>query len=519
MLWLVCQTVEAHRVADWSMMEAAAWNRVPDRIRWHVSTCGLRDATSLASSGQIPHYPPERCYEAQRGASVADVLNEIDRYIENNLPTFLEDLKRLARIPSISSRGEGIEPAAALVAELLTEAGFDARVMATSGFPVVYADSGTTADKTLICYNHYDVQPPEPLELWESPPFEPVERNGRLYARGIADDKGQLVSRIAAMRAVKAVTGGFPVRVKFLVEGEEEISSPSLEAFVEQHRDLLAADACVWETGGVDAEGQPQVVLGMRGICYVEFRVRTMARDAHSGDAHNLPNAAWRLVWALSTIKGPDERIRIPGFYDDAQAPTETEMRLMHEMPSEEDTARATYGVRDFIGGHTGMAYKQAVYSPTANIAGFGSGWQGMGSKTVTPAYAMAKMDFRLVPDQDPRDILQKLRQHLDTQGFSDVEVHYLGGERAGTTPADDAFVQLTARTAAEIYGKPAVLKPLIGGSGPMHAFRAHLRTPVVTLGTGDPQTGAHAPNESVSLERFAQGTRHMARLLLAYGS
>ncbi|HEX6799832.1 MAG TPA: M20/M25/M40 family metallo-hydrolase [Ktedonobacterales bacterium] len=461
--------------------------------------------------------------------------DEVDRYIADHLEESLADLERLARIPSVSAKGEGIAEAAECVAGLLRAAGFEAQVMSTSGHPVVYADAsastssadvgarpaspaGGEGSHTLICYNHYDVQPPEPLELWVSPPFEPARRDGRLYARGISDDKGQLVSRIAAMRAVRGVTGRLPARIKFLVEGEEEISSPSLEPFVEQHRDLLAADACVWEFGGVDHEGRPEVVLGLRGICYVEFRVRTLSRDAHSGEAHNLPNAAWRLIWALGSIKGPDERIRIPGFYDSAAPPTESDLRLLDAMPSNEQHTRETYSVREFVGGHTGDAYKRAVYNPTANVAGFGSGWQGKGSKTVTPAEATAKMDFRLVPGQDPQDVLARLRAHLDAQGFGDVEVTYLGGERAGTTPPEEPFVQLTVRTAEEVYDKPAVVKPLIGGSGPMHAFREYLGTPIVTLGCGDPESRAHSPNESIAIEGFARATRHMAHLLLAYG-
>jgi acetylornithine deacetylase/succinyl-diaminopimelate desuccinylase-like protein len=452
---------------------------------------------------------------------VADILVEIDRYIEGHLQEFLNDLKLLTAIPSISSRGQDMEPAATLVAELLTASGFAAETMPSGGFPVVYADSETAADpstRTLICYNHYDVQPPEPLELWDSPPFELTERNGRVYARGVADDKGQLISRIAALRAVRSVTGGLPCRVKFLVEGEEEISSPNLLPFVQRHRDLLAADACVWEFGGVDHEGRPQVVLGLRGICYVEFHVRTMSRDAHSGEAHNLPNAAWRLIWALASIKGPNEIIRIPDFYAGVQGPSERELQLLEQAPSDEEYARQSYGVRDFVGGHTGMDYKRAVYQPTANVAGIGAGWQGQGSKTVIPAEAMAKMDFRLVPGQDPADILRKLRQHLDKQGFEDVEVRLLGGEAAATTPADDPFVQLAARTAQEVYGVPAIIRPLVGGTGPTHAFREYLGTPIVTLGPGDPESRAHAPNESMSIERFVQGTRHMARLLLAFG-
>ena len=458
-------------------------------------------------------------------AGPAARVDQVDRYIQEHMAEFVGDLKRLASIPSVSTKGVAMEDAAQFVAELLTGAGFPARLMPTDGgFPVVYADSGDAgagAGKTLICYNHYDVQPEEPLELWLSPPFEPTEREGRLYARGVSDDKGQLVSRIAAMRAVRAVTGGYPVRVKFLVEGEEEIGSIHLPPFIEAQRDLLAADACVWESGGVNAEGAPTVHLGMRGILAVELRVRTLSRDAHSGQAHNLPNAAWRLVRALATLKDERERILVAGWYDDAREPTDVERRLLDRMPSDEAVARELYGVREFVEGHTGLDYKAAVFSPTCNIAGIGAGWQGPGSKTVIPAFAMAKLDFRLVPDQDPLDLLAKLRRHLDAGGFSDVEIVNTegGGERAATTPADDPFVQLAARTAEEVYGHPAVLIPLVGGSGPMWAFRSVLGTPIVTLGSADPYTSVHAPNESMSLDRFAQAIRHMARLLLAYGA
>jgi len=446
-------------------------------------------------------------------------IAELDRYIDDHLSETLDDLKRLARIPSVSSKGEHMEQAADLVGELLRGCGFNAQVMPTAGFPVVYADSSNEAARTLMCYNHYDVQPPEPLDLWETPPFEPAERGGRLYARGISDDKGQLISRIAAIRAVQAVTGGLPARVKFLVEGEEEISSVNLEPFVEEHADLLKSDACVWEFGGVDDEGRPVQTLGLRGLLYVEYRVRTMSRDAHSGGAHNMPNAAWRLLRALATIKDEDERILIPGFYDDMKAPSATERRLLEEMPSEEEFTRKHYGVKQFVGGHTGLEYKTAVYKPTANIAGIGAGWQGQGSKTVTPAYAMAKMDFRLLPDQDPKDLFAKLRKHLDAQGFSDVEVVMLGGEPAATTPADDPFVQLVVRVSGEVYGKPVVVNPISGGSGPVWAFRHFLKVPIVTMGCGDPQSNAHSPNESISIEGFRLATREMARVLLAYGS
>jgi acetylornithine deacetylase/succinyl-diaminopimelate desuccinylase-like protein len=222
---------------------------------------------------------------------------------------------------------------------------------------------------------------------------------------------------------------------------------------------------------------------------------------------------------ALATIKDENERILIPGFYDDMRPPSATERRLLEEMPSDEEFARKHYSITQFVGGHTGLEYKTAVYQPTANIAGIGAGWQGPGSKTVTPAYAMAKMDFRLLPDQDPKDIFAKLRKHLDAQGFSDIELAMLGGEPAATTPVDDPFVQLTIRIAGEVYGKPVVVNPISGGSGPVWAFRHFLRTPIVTMGCGDPQSNAHSPNESISIDGFRLVTRQMARLLLAYGA
>jgi len=448
------------------------------------------------------------------------VLNEIDQYIERHTPEFIEDLKRLLRLPSVSCRGEGIEPTADLVAELLTNVGLRAQIMPSAGSPVVYANSGAEASTTVLCYNHYDVQPPEPLELWESPPFEPTERNGRLYARGVEDDKGHIISRIAAIQAVKAVTGTLPVRVKFLVEGDEESGSRGLAPFVAQHRDLLAADVCVWEAGGVDAEGHPSMYLGLRGYCGVELRVRTANSDAHSGCVLNLPNAAWRMLWALASIKGPDERIRIPGFYDQVRPPTEAQMELLAKLPAtEEEFSRNWYGVNEFVGSRTGLAYQAAVFDPTATVSGFKAGWQGDGLQNIIPSVAMAKMEFRLVPDQDPEDIFRKLRQHLDAQGFSDVETTYIVGGLAAVTQPDNPFVQRAVRTAEEIYGKAAVLYPMIGGSGPMHAFVDVLHTPIVSLGIDDPECEGHAPNESMPLEQFVLGTRHMARFLMACGS
>lgn len=446
-------------------------------------------------------------------------LHEVDAYIAQHLDEAFEDLTRLVGQPSISSQNAGMQECADLVVELLREAGFEARSMETESYPVVYGEAGGQSDRTLICYNHYDVQPPEPLHQWDSPPFQLTQRDGKLYGRGVADDKGHIISRLAALKALRAVGGDYPCRIKFLIEGGEEISSPHLPEFIDMHRDLLAADACVWETGGVNYRGQPNLTLGMRGICYVQYNVQTMGRDAHSGSAHLLPNAAWRLVRALNSVKDENERVLIPGFYDGVRGMTDLDREIFAGRENNHVAMRESYGIASFVLGVDGLAASEAVFNPTANIAGIAGGYEGAGPKTVIPARAMAKMDFRLVPDQDPEDIVEKLRAHLRAGGFDDIEVEYLGGERAAQTPLDDPFVQMCAETAREVYGAEPDISPLVGGSGPMYPFRAYLGVPIVSVGVGYPETLVHAPNENIRVQDFLLGTVHMAHLTARFAS
>lgn len=454
-----------------------------------------------------------------------ELLAQIDRYIEAHIEDAIADLARLCAVPSVAAQGLGIEPCAELVAELLRARGFTAEIVPSDGNPVVLAEQAGRSQRTLLCYNHYDVQPAEPLELWTSPPFELTRRDGgatgpTLHARGVADDKGELVSRLAALDAVRAVLGELPCRVKFLVEGEEEISSPSLPAFIERHADRLAADGCIWEFGAVTLEGQPIEYLGLRGICYVELSVQTLDLDAHSGIGGSIfPNAAWRLVWALNTLKGPDGRIRVPGFYDAVVPPSARDLELLAALPDTAPEHRATYGVRRFLNDLEGVELRrEEVFAPTCTICGLTAGYQGPGSKTVLPARASAKVDFRLVPDQEPRDILAKLRAHLDAEGFEDVDVTFLGGEAPARTDPDDPFVQLVCWAATEVYGRSPLVWPMIGGSGPNHPFIHHLRVPIATLGVGYPGARAHAPDEHIRIADLIRGTQHMAHVLVGFG-
>ena len=442
---------------------------------------------------------------------------KLDSYLEENLDQSLAELSKLVAQPSISAQGIGLKECAAMVADMLRARGFTAEVMDTEGAPVVFAERKGKTDKTLLFYNHYDVQPPEPLELWETPPFEPSLREGKLYGRGVSDDKGHIVSRLHAIDALLKTDGELPCNIKFIIEGEEETSSVHLHDFIRTNMDKLKADACIWEFGGVDHREVPMEYLGLRGICYVELSVESLGTDVHSGLGGSIfPNAAWRLVWALSTLKGPDEHIRIPGFYEGIIRPTARDRELMDALPDVADEYKKRFGVKNFIKGLTGgTALKmEEVFTPTCTICGLTSGYQGAGSKTVQPAFASAKVDFRLVLGQKPEDIAKKLRAHLDSQGFSDVQIKYLGGEPAARTDPDDSFVRTVVQSAEEVYEFPMELVPMVGGSGPNYPFVHDLGLPVATAGLGHPDTRAHAPNENIRVDLYLKHARHIARVI-----
>ena len=444
-------------------------------------------------------------------------LQAIDGYIDSNLNASIEELSRLVAQPSVSAQNWGMPECAQMVGDMLRNRGFTVEISQTDGAPVVFAERKGKSDKTLLFYNHYDVQPPEPLELWESPPFEPEIREGKMYGRGISDDKGHIVSRLHAIDAILETDGDLPCNIKFIIEGEEETASVHLHEFIRNNKEKLKADACIWEFGGVDHRDVPMQYLGLRGICYVELSVESLSTDVHSGLGGSIfPNAAWRLTWALSTLKGLDERIRIPGFYDDVKEPTARDRELFDALPDVAEEYKERYGVKHFIKGLKGGTElkMEEVFTPTCTICGLTSGYQGPGSKTVQPAFASAKVDFRLVPDQKPEDILKKLRAHLDAEGFNDVQIKFLGGEPAARTDPDDSFVRTVVQAAEEVYEEAMQLVPMVGGSGPSYPFVHDLGLPVATAGLGHPDTRAHAPNENIRLDLYLKHARHMARVI-----
>ncbi len=329
-------------------------------------------------------------------------MEKFNAYIEANAERFIEELKQLCRQPSIAAQGIGLEEMADLVRTKLKKLGAEVRLMSVDdGPPVIYGQLGK-GKRTLLFYNHYDVQPPDPLDLWESEPFNPQIREERLYARGVADNKGDLLARLHAVEAYQATFGELPLTIKWFFEGEEEVGSPHLATFAAEHADLLAADGCMWEAGRKDESGRPTIALGLKGIMYLELRAHGAISDLHSSLATIVPNPAWRLVWALSTFKDENDNILIDGLMDHVTGPTTAELEMLTAIPFEEEKMRARFGISHFIRGLTGVqALKKHLYEPTCTICGFKAGYIEQGTKTVLPNTAMVKLDFRLVDSWD----------------------------------------------------------------------------------------------------------------------
>jgi acetylornithine deacetylase/succinyl-diaminopimelate desuccinylase-like protein len=337
-------------------------------------------------------------------------------------------LAELVAIPSVSAEGLGLHEAAAAVRALLDELGLTTELHATAGAPVVYGHlDAQPGHPTVLFYNHYDVQPADPLPEWDTPPFELSERDGHWYGRGVSDDKGQLVSRLAGLHWYREKHGSLPFGVTFVVEGEEEIGSPNLADYVAGRSDQLRADGCVWEFGGVTASGRPLTYFGLKGIACIALRVRTASHDLHSSLGAVVENPIFRLASAVAGLRDDDGRVLIPGFYDGVVPFTPAQEALIEALPDEATELASVYGVDRYIGGVTGTDFqRQLLGQPNINFNGFHSGYGGPGSKTVLPATAEVKIDFRLVPGQDPATVLRQLRAHLDAEGFTDVIIDEL---------------------------------------------------------------------------------------------
>lgn len=446
-------------------------------------------------------------------------LQQVFQYIDENKDKYMEWLFELCEIPSVAAHSRGIPEAVQSVSSRLSEIGAEIQVIPTPGNPVVFGKlPAIECAKTLSFYNHYDVQPEDPIEKWESPPFTPTIRNGKIFCRGVADNKGSLMARICAIDAYKKMIGELPVNIKFIVEGEEEIGSPNLEAFADEHIDLIRADANIWENGFKDVDGNLQVSLGCKGMLYVELHAHGANTDLHSGRAAIVENPAWRLVWALATLKNEKDEILIEGFYDKVLPLTVAERQLTEDMEYNEEEDLKQLGISKYINGLTGFELQEKlIFQPTCTICGIESGYTGEGSKTVLPSVAKSKLDFRLVSEQDPDEILDLLREHLDKHGFSDIEVVPLKGTRAATTNLDDPLVHKIKETATEFYNKPPKILRSQAGTGPMYSFCQKFGIPSAGFGVGHADSKNHAPNESIYIDDYMDGIKFLVALIHKY--
>ncbi|HEY3059672.1 MAG TPA: M20/M25/M40 family metallo-hydrolase [Chloroflexota bacterium] len=459
-------------------------------------------------------------------ASDRATLEPVFAYVDQHADEFVERLRTLCRQPSISAQNVGLLETADMVENMARAVGARTeRVELHGGPPIVYGELRGMSSRKLQLYDHYDVQPPEPLDLWHHEPFAADIDQGAIWARGVSDNKGNLVARLCAIEAYQQTLGTLPLTITLLFEGEEEVGSPHLRQFTDSPRgaELLKADACIWEAGYKDPTGRPTIALGCKGILYVELRVRSTSKDLHSSWGAVVPNAAWRLTWALSTLKDPrTERVRIVGFYDHVAAVSDRTVALADREPFDVDEHRRMFGMRDFLCDWNGTdARRHYLFDPTCTICGLTSGYHGPGGKTVLPAEASAKVDFRLVPDQDPDEILVLLRRHLSKQGFDDVEVAEIEGEgeRAARSDPDAPIVSVVVDTARELYQQEPLVLPNMAGTGPQYLLCAQFGVPAIGMGVGNANSNNHAPNENILIADYLEGIKHAAWVFHRFGS
>lgn len=439
------------------------------------------------------------------------------------MPALISDLQKLIQQPSISAKNLGLEECARLVVRIMGQSGIKAEILRLGKDipPVVYGEvkSKKNPHKTILFYNHYDVQPEEPLELWNDKPFSGKIRGNKIYGRGSADDKGELITRIKAVEAFIKTTGDVPCNIKFLVEGEEEIGSMHVEEYLKRYQKKLSCDGIIWEFGYVDEKDRPVISLGMKGLLYVELSVQESVRDAHSSLAVLIENPAWRLIEALKTLRNKNGLILIKDWYKEVDNFTKEELGVIAREPFDEKSFKKEYGIKRFVGNKKGIDIRKAVVGdPTCNIAGFSSGWEGPGAKTVLPSKALVKIDFRLVPKMDPLRQLSRLKRHLKDKGFGDVQVHMIHGEAASRTTLSDPFVKVVKKAADESFGT-SIMSVSSAGTGPMYSFSKVLKAPCISIGSTYVYARIHSPNEFARIDLLKKTTKCMCKIIKKFSA
>lgn len=441
-----------------------------------------------------------------------DVARNADRY--------LGWLTEACSIHSLAGQNDQLESMVRWLEDRFSDLGAATERLVYERAPDAVLARLGSGPRSVLVYDHYDVQPVDPIELWESKPFDPEIRDGVFYARGAADNKGDLVARLAALDVFRRLYGEPPVAIRFVVEGEEETGSGSFRDIVSRYGDRLRADGCIWEGTGIDHAGRPELVFGSKGMAYVELVSRGLNEDQHSALAVIAPSPVWHLVEALGTLRAPDGKVLINGFYDDVVEPSEDDLKMLQSFPFEEEAERDRLGIEDFVGGATGAdLVRRYFFEPTCNIAGIVAGFTVPGaSKTVLPKEALAKLDLRLVPNQDPDDVVAKVRKHLDAHGFPDIEITGYSLEHPVRSPSDSLIGRAALAACREVFEGPPVPAPMMIGTGPMYAVAKTLSIPTVSpAGVCRPDSNIHAPNENVRVDDFLAIIEYTVAWIRAY--
>lgn len=456
----------------------------------------------------------------------------INATVDSEMKGLISDLQTLIRQPSVSARRVGLLECANLVAHIMLKSGITSEVLYLDDLkndkkdvppPIVYGEVKSKANpngRTILFYNHYDVQPEEPLDLWKVDPFSGKVEGNYIFGRGSSDDKGELITRIKAVEYFLKKTGDVPCNVKFIVEGEEEIGSLHVEKYLTKYLHKLTCDGVIWEFGYIDERDRPIISLGMKGLLYVELLSKGPSRDAHSSLAVLIENPAWRLVRALNTMRDNNGKILIRGWYKDVREFTPEELSLIANEPFDEEEFKKEYGIDKFVNNATGIeACKAFVGMSTCNIAGLLSGYTGEGAKTILPADAKVKIDFRLVPDMIPEKQFELVKNHLKENGFEDdIDIKLIHGEAAVRMPSNHSFVKQIEESAKETFGS-AIISISSAGTGPMHSFAKILGAPCVSIGSTYLYAKIHSPNEFARIDLLNKMTKCIGAILEKFAS
>lgn len=448
-----------------------------------------------------------------RGRSLVE---KIMKYINREKNKYLSWLEKVCNQPSVSAQGRGMKEMFLILKELFEHVGAETEKIETPGYPVLLAKFQGESDKTMAFYNHYDVQPEDPLDEWITNPFKTTYIDDKIFARGIADNKGNIIARLAAIDAYLQTYGKLPIGIKFIIEGEEEIGSPHLEILADKYTEKIKADAILWEGGVREYQNKRlHIGLGVKGIAYVELIARGAKHDLHSSEAAIIENPAWELIWALSTIKSRDDRVMIDGFYEGINPLSEQSQKYIEYLEYNEEYTKSNYGIDQFIHDVSGYELKKRLIAePTCTICGIESGYTGPGTKTILPSKATAKLDFRLVPGQTPERIVKLLKKHLDKHGFRKIDVRSLNHLHPYHTDPNHPFVKLVLNSVDDVYEEPPIIYSNLAGSSPMHKLLSKSPMPAVQVGVANTNSNFHAPNENIRMDDFLKGIELIATII-----